>query len=337
MVEKNRKFKKIVSIVSACAVFVFALALPFIFKPKINTKSMVASADEVVSDNYFDGSNLLVPFCLFQGDGPLTGGTYSYYNGFFGVSFGKNSGKFSLTQGTNNSYIFNNVNISSFGTASASHWSLNSGVVWHAIDFLVSGTSDYFRLYCIVGSDFNSDVKGVNISSYVCSSGTISEDFRGVSTRTVSITVVRYFGSDSEGNLDTTNFLEFMFVNNNIYNSASRYQSRTYYFTQVDKDSAMYLEGYNAGQSAGYSAGNSAGYKQGYSVGDTQGYNRGYTAGANSANNYTFTKLIGAVVDVPVQTFISLFNFELLGINLAGFFTGLLTVAFIITVVKLLI
>lgn len=230
--------------------------------------------------------------------------------------------------------IFNNVNIDSFGTARSSHWSLNSDIVWHAIDYLVPGTSDYFRLYCIVGSDFNADIKGVNISSYVCSSGTISEDFRGASTRTVSVTVVRYFGTDNEGALDTTNFLEFMFVNDNKHNSASRYENRTYYFTRVDTDSASYSAGYDYGYSAGKTAGDSTGYSRGYSAGDVQGYYRGYTAGVNDSNDYTFVGLISAVIDAPISAFTGLLNFEILGVNLAGFVLGSLSLLIILVCVR---
>lgn len=82
-------------------------------------------------------------------------------------------------------------------------------------------------------------------------------------------------------------------------------------------------------------------YNEGYAVGKKEGYSNGYevgvVAGASSANEYTFDGLLSAVFDVPVRTFTSLFNFDLLGINLANFFLSLLTLAIIIAVVRRLI
>lgn len=110
---------------------------------------------------------------------------------------------------------------------------------------------------------------------------------------------------------------------------------RTSYFSNEDADS--YISGYNAGYDAGLSDNQSSIYSDGYTAGDTAGYNRGYSAGIEHSNNYSFTSLIGAVIDVPVRTFTSLFNFELLGVNLSAFFSGLLAVAVIITIVKIVI
>ena len=47
--------------------------------------------------------------------------------------------------------------------------------------------------------------------------------------------------------------------------------------------------------------------------------------------------LIGSVIDVPVNAFTSLLNFEVLGVNLLAFITGLLTLAVVIFIVKLCI
>lgn len=338
--KKDKKFfKKILAIVGACAVSVLAFALPFIFKPKIDAKNMLASADSVDSNVVFDGSNLAVYYSVFSGRSPLlSGSTLTYYAGMVSITnITTSTFNFAITEGFNNTNLFNVTRDFSTVVRFSTHWSPGSSVVWAMVHCSYGVDGFYCPLMYNVGTDFDANIKGVNISQVVCSSGQISDNDVGASTRTLSVIVIRYFGSDADGNLDTSNFIEFAFLNNNFYNSQSRFQNRTYYFTQVDSDSAAYGEGYNAGQSFGYTNGQSVGYKQGYSAGDTQGYNRGYTAGANSTNNYTFTKLIGAVVDVPVQTFINLFNFDLLGINLAGFFTGLLTVAFIITIVKILI
>lgn len=117
--------------------------------------------------------------------------------------------------------------------------------------------------------------------------------------------------------------------------------SRTYYFDNNFNftDNEYYNQGFNAGQqdgyNIGYNAGESAGYKDGYSVGQTTGYNNGYSDGMEDSNQYTFLNLLSATIDAPVKYFQSLFNFELLGVNLQGFLTGLFTLCVIVTIVKL--
>jgi hypothetical protein len=144
--------------------------------------------------------------------------------------------------------------------------------------------------------------------------------------------------------------------------------STPYYF-YAPNGSDEYSNGYNAGYNAGYDLGNTqgydSGYNEGYDLGESNGYQNGYNDGVNtnnsgayqegynrgyingkqdgynlgveSAHQYTFTNLISAVIDVPINTFTSLFNFEILGVNLSGFFLGLLTCCVVIAIVKLLI
>lgn len=62
---------------------------------------------------------------------------------------------------------------------------------------------------------------------------------------------------------------------------------------------------------------------------------QGYNYGVEQANVYTFEKLLTNVIDVPIRAFTSLFEFDILGVNLAGFFFGLLSVCAVIAVIKL--
>lgn len=78
------------------------------------------------------------------------------------------------------------------------------------------------------------------------------------------------------------------------------------------------------------------GYEQGKQVGYNDGYSLGYNAGINDSNSYSFSNMIGAVLDGQVNMFMGLFNFELLGVNLSSFFLAILTVCVIITIIKLL-
>lgn len=102
-------------------------------------------------------------------------------------------------------------------------------------------------------------------------------------------------------------------------------------------DNEYYTLGLSQGKSDGEEIGYTIGYTKGRSDGDTIGYNRGYQDGADAASTYTFTGLIGAVIDVPVRTFTSLFHFEILGVYMDGFFAGLLTLCVIVMIVKLVI
>lgn len=76
-----------------------------------------------------------------------------------------------------------------------------------------------------------------------------------------------------------------------------------------------------------------SGYNRGFNDGKSVGYNLGLTDGSD----YSFLSLIGAVVDAPLNVFKSLFNFEILGFNLLAFITGLITLAIIIWIVKLIL
>lgn len=62
---------------------------------------------------------------------------------------------------------------------------------------------------------------------------------------------------------------------------------------------------------------------------------QGYNYGVEQSKVYTFEKLLTNVIDVPIRAFTSLFEFDILGVNLAGFFFGLLSVCAVIAVIKL--
>lgn len=68
--------------------------------------------------------------------------------------------------------------------------------------------------------------------------------------------------------------------------------------------------------------------------GKNQGYELGFQEGKLQGGDYTFTSLIGAVFDAPIEAFRGLFNFEILGTNMQGFVLALLTLSVIIVVIK---
>lgn len=102
------------------------------------------------------------------------------------------------------------------------------------------------------------------------------------------------------------------------------------------KDSS-YERGYTQGYSDGLVAGKEIGIVDGYDIGYTAGYNVGLEDGADFDNVYTFDRLISAVIDVPVNAFRSMFNFELLGVNLANFGFAILSVCLVLAVIKFIL
>lgn len=68
-----------------------------------------------------------------------------------------------------------------------------------------------------------------------------------------------------------------------------------------------------------------------------KGYDVGYIAGASNGQNYTFKGFLTSIIDVPINALRSVLNFNLLGIDMATFAFSLLTLAVIVTVVRLLL
>ena len=62
-------------------------------------------------------------------------------------------------------------------------------------------------------------------------------------------------------------------------------------------------------------------------------YSQGYQAGA-ATNGNTFMGLISAVIDVPIKSFINLFDIEILGYNLKGFLIAILSLCFVAAIVR---
>ncbi len=90
-----------------------------------------------------------------------------------------------------------------------------------------------------------------------------------------------------------------------------------------------YANGYNDGEFAGFSDGVKVGKKDGYEA----GYNEGYSYGMNVSDG-GFIKLLSATIDAPVKAFTSLLNFEVLGVNMKDFVLSILTLMFVLTIVR---
>lgn len=102
-----------------------------------------------------------------------------------------------------------------------------------------------------------------------------------------------------------------------------------------DGNDAGWLDGYATGLDNGYYEGYDRGRYEGHNVGFAEGKETGFYEGVASADGQlSFSKMISAVVDVPVRAFHSLLNFEVLGVQMDAFALSLLTVALVVTVLK---
>lgn len=110
---------------------------------------------------------------------------------------------------------------------------------------------------------------------------------------------------------------------------------RTYYLTGDISSDSYYQQGYQTGFETGLNSGKQEGYTNGYNSGYQDGELSGYNDGVNSANRYTFSNLLTAVVEAPVNVFMNLLDFNIMGYNLLSLVIGLLTLAVVVLIVKL--
>lgn len=255
-------------------------------------------------DYSFSGSNLIIPVCFII-DGVKQSPTFESF------SFNFDSSHFII-------YYYRQEGVNSVGSYDKEfEFEFNSqqyltvdfdiGLTTLELDFAYRIASGFdFRVYKVTVSPFYSTVRGVYYYQFC------------------------YFDSS-----DRELFFNF-YGNNNMSNIVSLFVPRTYYFSTSLDDNQFYSSGFQDGKAIGFSSGESVGYDKGFSVGKRVGRDAGFIEGVESAHEYTFLGLIGAVFDAPLNTFISLLNFEILGFNMLSAFTGLLTLAVIIFFIRLI-
>ena len=96
-----------------------------------------------------------------------------------------------------------------------------------------------------------------------------------------------------------------------------------------------YNSGYGMGIQTGTDSAYNSGLKEGLVQGEKIGIEKGKIIGANNAEEYSFSAMLAALIDVPVQAIVGLLNFNVLGINLGGFFFSLFSVCIVLVIVKL--
>lgn len=133
------------------------------------------------------------------------------------------------------------------------------------------------------------------------------------------------------------NFVEFQFPvsASSSYVDSFLLKSRTYYLSNDFDNNNFYQQGLYDGIQQGKQEGITIGEEQAVNKYKDQWLQQGRQEGIASANEYTFLGLISAAVDAPLQGLMGLLNFELLGINFFGLFGGLLTLAIIMFIVRM--
>lgn len=152
--------------------------------------------------------------------------------------------------------------------------------------------------------------------------------------------------------LNNTYYLDSSSVNVNAYSTSLVVSISSWFGGSIDgtmfsliDDANGYYNGIREGYEEGYNNGLDKGYQEGFDADKAQavadaeraGYNRGLEDGAERSNIYTFERLLSAVIDVPVRAFKSMFNFEILGVNLMNFAFSIMTLCFVLAIVKLIL
>lgn len=104
----------------------------------------------------------------------------------------------------------------------------------------------------------------------------------------------------------------------------------------IYNDGELFKANYNSPSNENFTNG----YNQGLKDGEKNGYSNGYSDGLNDGiKDNTIFNIFNGILNiamVPVNFFLGIFNFEILGINMAGFVSALLTISIIIFLLRLI-
>lgn len=300
-----------------------AVAIGSFFVTKKETKSMIASADNVDIGYSFIASDTYQFNCYYKNNS-----INNFDPVLFNASCSFNNGVLLLTPTFRyiqsydkvfNYFLFSVFHLKTKTTDYVTYndsFSISRGVPYLC---LVNNENDFLRYYeyCIFASDnFNANVAGVIISlSDTC-------DYYTSSSTDYKFLNFKYFTLDNEYIV-----YSFKVPVNYIYGTRTYYFSSNYDLTESQQ--------YNQGYQQGLADNQQNIYNNGYNAGKIIGYNDGKSDGIASANNYSFIGLIGAVFDAPLQTFKGLLNFNVLGVNLLDFAMAMITIGLVVYIIRL--
>lgn len=175
----------------------------------------------------------------------------------------------------------------------------------------VEGESYYTGYYFIVIADYSDDnIMSISYAVSIPFYNDAAHELANVMVTNVTMT----YGSSYTSALGNNAWVYF---ENSLNEKTTPYI--TYYYPHMNDE---YYRGFNTGYDTGYVDGWSAGYQEGSR----------YTGGVAS-------EIIGGIFSVamlPVNVFLTILNFEVYGINIAGIVTGTLTVALLIIIIRFL-
>lgn len=355
---KKSIFKRIGLIALAVCVAIGSFFVPLKSDKKLNS----AHADSTTFDNLvFNGSNLLFARPSYANEPTITsfgeflGGLSPYLNYSFRINVTTTGNSYAIKPTIN---AFSSTPTAYFGSGSSdyvgngvtifSNGSFSSSYIYQTFEAHLGDDPTYYSSFAFVSDcfisgspSFSSDdnpsliMSSVEIGSY--------QDFDilgyNSSLTGTALNVYNWITSHCNGNYnfvcytDTNSFRYIFFLPTSSIDVLSSYR-KYYLLNSMDfSDNQIFNQGYQQGLADNQQNIYNNGYNAGYDV----GFGQGRQDGIVEANDYSFTSLISSVIDVPVKTFLGLFTFDFLGVNLADFLLGLLTFCVIIFVIKLLV
>lgn len=322
--KKNKKLIKRIG----CLIGAFLVALVSVCSIIPNRKQNIdyASAD-YISNTYY--SNKIPVLCQF--------GTYSGINGYVGNN--QNMLAEFVFNNTTNGLLFK-LKVTSFDNT----LTLETNFQELAVTDIDGGQDNWGASFWFTDADSSQSNSPAVRVGYL-----LESSFDVTSISSVKITKSSHTSGANMNNCiiyyyDASGKVFIFFFDNLEGTNSSwiRYDNQNpVIYPIVSPGSNTYQQGYSQGQSDGYNSGYNFGFAEGKIEGDSIGYNRGYGVGYNHAvadsSDYTFLGLMSAVVDAPIQALTGLLNFEILGVNLMDFITGLFTISIILFVVKLIL
>lgn len=142
--------------------------------------------------------------------------------------------------------------------------------------------------------------------------------------------------TDKDGYIARLGFQGY-FRKSSVWTGVVAWEDRTYYISNAFTDNQYYQAGLKEGYQQGKNDYTNSGYQDGFDRGFAAGESKGYNDGLLDSGNYSFLRLMTAVVDAPIQALTGLFGFELLGVNLMSVISGLFTVCVILVLLRLLL
>lgn len=188
----------------------------------------------------------------------------------------------------------------------------------------------YVRIQIPDSSAFNYDSTGIFISG---SYPLLGSTFRTVDGK--SYTSGTFTSSAGERLMIGGQYPRNLIVNEIVLNmNGYSYNANVNTAFSLYCSDTVYSNGYAAGYADAMNSNADSFTQTAFRKGYNEGYDHGFADGNVVATEGNFASLVYAVVEAPFNTFSSLFNFEILGVNMLGFVGSLLTLVVVLFVVK---